>query len=309
MFDKKTCRTRINSINDIASENCFYDVNPNDVFSEAARIKFREIGLSWDNDAMSQGIEKAFAEGIETRFSELLNVIRDKAKKATPWIINNCYFISAEQKIELSMYLAIQFIRGVQVRNTIRDSADCLVQVLKEMGAKDEMVAEYSISKADSKIIHTQMLLDYNNMCDFAIHFLRLTWLLGINSTKRKLYTSDSPIGTFAHIKDPIRSMSGLGCKGVEVYFPISPNCILIMVDGSYHVGWQPLERHYVSIDNEEFIEFYSWNCAMRSERCIYSQDGNFSTIDRMLYENTNAFEQPHVQLEWGGKTFTPSEN
>lgn len=188
---------------------------------------------------------------IDRDFANILKEIIGKAASATPWIIENCYFISEDKKGMLSAYLAIQYIRIKQVRNRIIDSADCLVQALKDMGASDEVIGKYAISKNDSKNIQAQMLMDLKSLSDLAISFLSLTWILCINQTKKKLYTSDSPIGTHAHVDHPIMSMNGLKSKGVEVFFPISPECILVMFDGSYHFQNAHLERKYVLLDNE----------------------------------------------------------
>ena len=53
-------------------------------------------------------------------------------------------------------------------------------------------------------------------------------------------------------------------------------------------------------------VEHYNWYCAHNSNRCIYSQNDNFTVVNRILEEKPNAFEIPKTQLSWGGKTFTP---
>ena len=50
VYDKKTDNERVNSINDIASENCFYDINPNEIFSKEFLAALKVEGLSWDSD-------------------------------------------------------------------------------------------------------------------------------------------------------------------------------------------------------------------------------------------------------------------
>lgn len=45
--------------------------------------------------------------------------------------------------------------------------------------------------------------------------FFSLTWILGINKTAESFYTSDNPIGTKAHVKNPyIYLCQDLGAKG-----------------------------------------------------------------------------------------------
>ena len=58
VYDKKTDNERVNSINDIASENCFYDINPNEIFSKEFLAALKVEGLSWDSDELSQDNRK-----------------------------------------------------------------------------------------------------------------------------------------------------------------------------------------------------------------------------------------------------------
>lgn len=307
VYDKIQSSVRKNSINDIASENYFYDVKPKDVFSEGFLQKMRENDVPFDEDKISQGIEHAFANEVEGNFSKLLHEVLDQVNELTPWTINNCFFISESKKAEFAVYLAIQYIRTKRIRKNIEDTADCLGQWLKDVGASESTLKEYAISKGESKNIHTKMLFDYKNLSDLTLSFFSLTWMLGINKTKKKLYTSDNPIGTNGHIKHPFMSMSGLRSKGVEVFFPISPDCILIMVDGSYHSNVLPLERRFVLIEDEENINYYNSLCALLCERCIFSFDGEMSIIDEMKKSDPGVFDQPSTQLIWGDTKYYPT--
>lgn len=308
VYDKKLDSIRKNSINDIASENYFYDVRPKDIFSESTLQKMRDKGFLVDGDQPSQGIEKTLANEVEGNFSKLLKHIIDQARTATPWIINNCYFISNEQKSELSAYLAIQYIRTKQVRKDIEDTADCFSQALKDMGASEELLKEYALQKGESKNIHAKMFLDLEYVSEIALSFMNLTWILAINKTKKKLYTSDNPIGTHAHVKHPFMSMSGLQSRGVEAFFPISPECVLVMFDGSYHSNLVCLERKFIAIEDIENINYYNSLCALHSERCIYSTDGDMSIIEIMKHNNPKVFNQPNTQLTWGDNKYYPSK-
>ena len=102
-------------------------------------------------------------------------------------------------------------------------------------------------------------------------------------------------------------SMNGLKSKGVEVFFPISPESILVMFDGSYHFQNAHLERKYVLLDNEAYIDYYNSLCAMQSERCVFSSDGDFALLEEMKENNPQIFSQPHAQMNWGSKTYFPT--
>jgi len=307
VYDKKMDKTRINSINDIASENYFYDVALDEVISHQIFDNLRKQDVLTQNNLISQGIEHAFANDIEGPFSQLLKELISKSESATPWTINNCYFISEQKKSEMSAFLSLQFIRIKQVRNNIIESADCLSQALKDMGVSTDMIERYSVPKKETKNIHVQMLMDYESLSEITQSFFNFTWILGVNRTEKKFYTSDSPIGTLAHVKHPFMSMGGLKSEGVEVFFPISPTCILIMVDGSYHTNITQLERRYLVIDDVKEVDCYNSLCAMRSERCVFSTDGSFLLIEEMKKDNPSVFSQPHTQLTWNNKTYFPT--
>ena len=186
VFDKTSESKRINNIQDVASERFFYDINLNDIFSADLIKSLQQEGATWNGEDNSQIIEHAFAEEIEKPFSDLLKGIIDKAAKITPWHINNSFFISEEKKWELSGYLALQFIRTKHVRSGIQGSADCLTQVMTDMGFPDAGIAEYAVSKEKAKIIHLQMLLDSQHLAEISRCFYQLTWLLGVNKTHNK---------------------------------------------------------------------------------------------------------------------------
>lgn len=306
VYDKTADCFRVNNISDVAVERYFYDVNPKDIFSKKYLDEMKKHGFSWDSDEKSQGLELFLSKEIEKPMSNLINGIIEKARSITPWHIDNCFFISEEKKLELSIYLAIQFIRTRHIRTGIIDNADCIVQWLEDMGVPDLKVKEYTISKEAAKNMHIQMLIDKENLEKVTNCFFRLTWMLGINRTEDKLFTSDNPIGTQAHIKDPILSMNGIGSRGVEVFYPFSPDIILIMADATYHTHCQAYERGYVELLDTENIDYYNSILAMQAERYVFSSDGNMSIIEEMKHEAPDVFKQPHVQMKWGEKTITP---
>ena len=273
--------------------------------------KIKELeknGIVW-NDTLRQSIETAFSEEIEAPFSELLREIIFKANTATPWHINNCYFISEEKKFEFSGYLALQFIRTTRLRNGLLDVSDCFKQIFADMGVPEEIIEKHTLSPIQAKYSHLKMLFDVDSLREIIGLFNRLTWILGINRTKANLFTSDNPIATHAHVKDSFLSMNGLSSKGVEVLYPLSPKLLLIMVDGSYHTQWAKFDRWYREITDKRNIEFYNSLLALQVERFVFSADGQMDILDKMKQKDPNVFSGGHTQINWGGKTYTPRNN
>ena len=245
VYDKVKDSYRENAIEDVASERFFYDVNPNDVFTDEVLDFLRDRGIVWETGEKSQGIEHAFSELVEDSYSPLLKKIIEKADNATPWYISNCYFISEAEKIELSIFLAIQFLRTKAVRNTILDASDCLNQALEDMGAPSETLKQFTVDKGEAKIVHTQILLSSKELTNVTTTLANHIWILGINRTQKKLFTSDNPIVTYGHSINPYLPTNGIAAQGVEVVFPISPSIALIMFEKTYHKDLIRYERRF----------------------------------------------------------------
>lgn len=297
IYDKVADSYRTNNIADVASERYFYDINPEVLFSDRFRESLRQNGLTLGTD--SQVVENAFATEIEAPFSGLVKAILDSTSRLTPWYFKNCFFIKEDKKVEMSAYLAYQYVRSKHVRNSIQETANHITQFLSDLGVPKSEVSDYELSKDQAKSAHIRMLFDVETISEITQCFYHLTWMLAINRTDSKLFTSDSPIGTIGHLKDPafpMLSMNGLASEGVEVFFPLSPDVLLIMVDGSYHKQFVPYDRRYIELTERESIDYYNSFLAMQAERVIISADSDMDLIERMKNQNRDALNSPHVQ-------------
>lgn len=303
VFDKLNKKEWISNINDVASERFFYDISHKGLNESALEFLY-QCGINPECD--NQYIEHFFSEQIEDRYAVLLNTIIDK--EISPWYEKNCFFISEENKFIMSIYLVYQYIRTKSTRDSIVSSSKCIENWLKDMNCSEEFIKKYTIGLNDDESIQGNMLFDINHITELASAFCSLTWILGVNRTDVALFTSDHPIGTYSHIKDSIVSMSGIGCKGVEVYFPLSPNLILIMVDADYHKTFKKYNRKCVSLKYVENIERYNRLCAYNSGRYVFSKDSEFSLVNRMIEDNPSIFSSSKITLSYGGKIYTPSE-
>ena len=101
-------------------------------------------------------------------------------------------------------------------------------------------------------------------------------------------------------------AMNGLASKGVEVFYPISPNLILIMFDGTYHKEVEPYDRWYIELNDSSNIDYYNSLMAMRADRMIFSCDNNFAILEEMKRKNPDVFRQARGQLKWGDNVYYP---
>lgn len=306
-YDKQNQKERKSNILDVAEENYFYDIDLTKVIAESEKEKYgfsKDADLSKADDG--QYIENMFSKEIEGNFKRLLeNIIKTASK--SQWEIQNCFFLSDENKFEFSYYLAIQHLRVKRVRNTISDVSDLIRQAFENVAPG--FFEKYTAKKEELPFIHGTMICDDNAINALAQRLYSLKWILRINKTDTSFFTSDNPIGTIPHISHPYMSMTGLNSSGIEAYFPISPTVILLMYDGDYHKDIAPFDRRSVYIDNPEDVAMYNEQIVHNSTRCVFSNDGNFSIIQLMLEKNKDVFNFPSTVLHWGGKTYIPRHN
>lgn len=309
VFDKEQDKTRTNHIEDVASEKYFYDIDLSGVLTKE-EVKFYNLeGVDLSRIDDEQYIENFFSENVESAFKSALDDIISRARKMSTRKIKHRTFISKKRIHLFSLLMAFQYIRVKDVRNSLEELVDMLNQALSEHSAPKEMIDKYGIiSKKELKYIHGKIICNIDEILKIANTFSEHIWILFKNTTYTPFFTSDNPIGTTAHIKHPYMSMSGLSSKGVEVYFPIAPDLMLILLEKTHHKIFKSKNRHIIEIDDIDIVNDYNSRCVMNSSRCVFSKTGDFSIIDKMKEKEPDVLQLPKSTLTWGGKTYVPSK-
>ena len=304
VYDKKTQKHWKGAISDVAEEGYFYDLSFPESLDAEMRAFLQSRNTTIDQLKADQTVEKYLANTIEDMYTKLLSSLVTGFIKLTPWEENNCFFVSKEEKRNFSYCLAVQLVRTRALRDLILDSADRLQQVLLDMGLPKEKAEQVTITENQAGNIQGLMLIDKDNTLKFAKLLNRLTWVLGINRTAQLLYTSDSPIARKAHVKHPFLGMTGLASPGVELSIPISPNLILIMVDGDYHKQYANSDRKYWKMSSEN-VRHYNARCIYQSHRFVYSRLDDFQFLLDIAKKDSRALESGMQGIsQWGGKTY-----
>jgi hypothetical protein len=304
VYDKVKKGDRQNNITDVASENYFYDIDYNKAFSEDEKRASNYSSDKLKELSREQYIENFFADSIENELSMFLKYFKIKAEKFS----KKKHFISKFMRKRFSIQLAYQHIRTKATRTTIDGMSDCLQQMLIAMNASEKNIKSFQTTKNSTKLIHGQIITDKNEIKKIAQTFNKYIWILAINKTNNEFYTTDNPISTRPHIAHQFMSMSGLASKGVEVFYPISPQIILIMFEREYHKNIENLDRHYFIIDNEKTVDSYNALSAIFSTRFIFSKSGDFQIINELLEAYPAIFDKPKVSLYWNGQTYYPQK-
>lgn len=306
VYNKAQRKTYLASIENIAAERYFYDIDFTGVLTEDDLKEYGIPPCDPKHIDDEQYIENYFANRVENHFKQQLGSIIQRIKGMNPWEIRNCVFMSPREKFLFSYHLAFQFIRVKSVRTSLTDSADCLEQVLTDMGASQQVIDRYALEESQLPLIHGQMILNQERIDELSQCFFSLSWVLQVNRTSQPYFTSDSPIGTKAHVHHPYMSMAGLKSRGVEAYFPISPELMLVMLDGDYHTGLGKYDRRIVEVDDVESVIDYNSRCVIHSDTCVFSRTDNFSLIEDLLSKYPALLDMPHTVVHWGGNTYTP---
>ena len=307
VYDKKKKETRQNNIQDVASENYFYDIDFRKALSQKEQDLLETSAENLEELSKQQVLENFFANNIEGELSQILRDLIDKASDLTQKKLKR-HFISRYKKWRFSRHLSFQHIRTKAVRSSIDDMADCVQQMLEEMNASPEVISSIKPTKDSTKLIHGQMISNQQGIADSIKRFNSFIWILAINDTSRDFITSDNPITTRPHIQHPYMSMSGLMSEGVEVFYPIAPKIILIMFEREYHKQIAKMDRHYFTIRDVRDIDSYNTLTVLNSTRCVFSASGDFSVIDKILELEPNIFDKPTMSLSWNGKVFHPKQ-
>lgn len=121
-----------------------------------------------------------------------------------------------------------------------------------------------------------------------------LEWKLLENKSPRRLLTSDNPAifyNQFLEKRKPYGSNTGLACKGLQIFLPISPKHLLVFYDRDvYGVGSQ--SRNVVQTESHDDIARLNVLQALSARECLYF-DHTFAKEDLDgLMRRANGFKR-----------------
>lgn len=229
-----------------------FPANINDIATERY---FYDIPTEFVTGKVKQQITEEILSDIETSFSNVSHGIIEAIK--------NNGSITANQKEAMSYFLTVQILRTRKFRNLLQ-------VVLNEKMAKLKQ-AELMFNPAN----HNPIIKKLKN------HI----WIIGINKTTQPFYTSDNPIVRRAHKTHPIRSFTGFGSQGIEVAFPLSSRCIILMFEKTFFKKFVDLDCKSIPIFTENAVKAYNELQVLQSHRQIYCMTSEFALAEQ-IYEN-----------------------
>lgn len=203
VLDKIRKKIYLSNIKNVASERYFYNI---------------EI----DEEAIT--LEDYFGTKVEPKINNILNRISEN---------KNLNVLSTDEKIFLSEYICIQYLRTKSHRESVKDLIMKMVEKLKGFGIPE--VKNFSFDDVNTRVaqITTMNLLTLSK--ELLPCMLDKKWFL-LNSFDAGFCIGDAPIVLRNYTINPVFGDPdiGFGSKGIEIYFPISPNLCIAAICSSH---------------------------------------------------------------------------
>jgi len=224
----------------------------------AAELHFYEQG--------EQGAEKAF-QRIEDLFTTPYRRLLE---------IDRVQDLSAEDIVGTVIFVAAQWVRSREHRQMLKSTGVELAKALDAMGVDEPALTD--VTDETLRRLHVRGLPNLINHASAIM--LRMKWVLCVNRTEMPLWTSDSPVTL--HNSRPASDLvgnRGLTCRGIELYFPLSPTRSLCLCDPT-DLGPEP----QVIVSTDINHAWFQNDLQIRSStRFLYANNGDCSFARKVL--------------------------
>ncbi|MCH7902861.1 DUF4238 domain-containing protein [archaeon] len=181
----------------------------------AVERNFNEFNFEGENFTL----EPSFCE-LEGRVSKIVNnIIHKNSLRRLIW----------KDKIHLSNFIIVQYLRTNGHKERIKDFGEKLSQSLIEWGIDSNEVAA---DQDNNQLIFVRNLV---NAHKFVPYLLDKDWVLLETTVKHPYYISDNPVTLQNQKITPGRGNLGFAVEGIEIYLPISKTLTLALWCSSYN--------------------------------------------------------------------------
>ncbi len=276
VFDKSKEVVFETHIRNVAAENGFYN--------------FKSDGTTFSIEHDLSNLETASAQILE-------KIIKQESLSG----------MTSDEKATLSIFIAAQFSRTKQQRLMLKQMNDLLVNHIQRLGGDPNNVKGFTPFSNDDEINRFAIMTLEENVKSFWPIFYERGWILFKSTNLMHYYISDNPITLHNDNDFGFMGNLGLGVKGIEIYFPLSPNLSLGIIDESneeiIRAGYKNLKKlqlnkrakrvikglmrglatgDFVQSANEN-VEFHNSMQVAFSSRFVFSMDSDFDTAYKMI--------------------------
>lgn len=305
VYDKGKKQQRPGNINDYACERFFYDVDfdalKNEILEQEPDFEFDPEMEKLLQEIDEQHIEHWFGQNVETWLFDPLDKISTLYTMSNPQILNSIDVLNEENMDYISLFLAIQFMRSKEFRESITELHERLPMLLMKKFAKTQEEKDFANSvelkiknENHKKVYHAQVLTDPEYAAHFAETFRAKIWMIGYNRTNMPFYTSDNPVVKFGH-----SGYSGFNSKGIEIFFPITTRLVLILKDPEHFYFEIGNHNHFVELDDVD-VAFINSLQVQQSYRYVFDKSGDFKLAIGLMERNPKLSDIRHKRFLMG---------
>jgi hypothetical protein len=275
VFDKVSGEVRPANVRDVAEERY------------SNRIPLEELTPEFASQIIDpDGIEKALS-AIESDYNATVGRIiqatgpRGLVRRISDALrITSAKCISKRQKQAMSFFVALQYVRTREFRDTIAEGSKKFAEAVMKFvppEQRDEFSQMSTITPTKNRrtLAHLDFMIDPDVLRDFSGILSNHIWVVGLNHTSHALYTSDHPVVRLPHTKHPFLGNAGLGSPGIEIAVPLSSTHILFLWEKEYFKAYEKLENRCVQLE-EANIKCYNSAQVKQSHRQIYCAHDDF---------------------------------
>lgn len=213
---------------------------------------------------------------IEEYLTEVEGDVRDPYSVLVETERLDC--LTPNDRRAFARFLALQDMRTRERRQSTRDIGR---QVQKELQERFGIEMKFDKDEIEDQLreVHADSITD-EEVNKAAEILLEKYWILIKNKTDIPFWTSDHPTVRHNEVEHPpYVGELGLIVDGVKVYFPLSPELMLVIADPKYY----SLELKHQHIIDEENAIFFNELQIRQSNRQLYSTSENFELAGRAL--------------------------
>jgi hypothetical protein len=266
VFDKTTGKTFRTHVKNVASEKGFYN------------FRFRGNELT---------IEPSLAD-IETHAAKIIKDIVGK---------NSISDILEDEKLFLSHFFALQFVRTKQHRQLFRDLAETLGNSFRQRGGDTSQIKDYI--EVDDKTLKMHGIRSVLKSEEYAPYFLNKSWVLFKTTKSHPLFISDNPVTLQNMVDHGPYGNIGLAVRGIEIYFPLSKTLTLGMFCQSHEENFRKTYEKYKLIMQ---INPKLGSSMIRDSAFIYQIMNGFEKKETVSYNIENVNNHNSLQVFYASR-------
>ena len=271
VFDKTTSRSFPSSVRNVACEKFFYDV-PEKYLHEDAGFQIVEKHLST--------MEGRFAPCRD----EMLAQVEGGGR------------FDPRLKEEFADYLLLQMLRTKTHREQYLEMGRMIQAVVR---TNPELAKSMELPEDQISLEHARMMFSPDFTSPMKQAILSHIWVIGVNQTAKSLYTSDSPVIRYPHVRHPLMGTNGVACRGIEIDLPLSPRHVLIVAERSYHGHMARWENGAFHVPDENCVLFMNQLLVHEAYRQVYSDQADFTHATDLLrrHPEIGEIDRPRSEL------------